>query len=113
MYFATSTLTSITAMIPGLFTAGCIRKKPGKIRQKTHYYTRYDAGVDYIFEPAIADGLGYLTTQGGRVKRGDCIVLCDKANPHWYQVEEIDYYANPSDMWIAALKPIGNRAKER
>lgn len=78
-----------------------------------HNYTRCDAGVDYVFEFAQADGLGYLTSQGRNVKCGDCIVLGDQANPDQYRVEEIDYYANPSDMWIAALKPIENGASER
>ena len=110
MYFATSTLTS---RMPSLSIAGLIRKKPGKIRKKKHNFTQYDAGVDYIFEPAKADGLGYLISQGRSIKCGDYIVLGDSAKPHQYQVEEIDYYANPSDMWIAALKPIENEAEGR
>lgn len=107
MYFATSILTS---KIPSLPVAGLIRKKPSKRRQKRHNYTQYDADVDYIFEPADADGFSYLTSQGGNIRRGDYIVLGNNVNPVQYQVEAIDYYSNPSDMWLASLKPIGNEA---
>ncbi|MDJ0707011.1 MAG: hypothetical protein QNJ46_27365 [Leptolyngbyaceae cyanobacterium MO_188.B28] len=87
---------------------GFIRGKSAKCKQKRHNYTRYNVGADYFFEPAKAEGLGYLTSHGRNIKCGDWIVLGDNVNPNQYQVEAIDYYANPSDMWIAALKPIGN-----
>ena len=92
-------------MLPSL-PMGFIRGQSAKCKQKRHNYTQYDAGADYIFEPAKAEGLGYLTSQGRNIKCGDCIVLGDNANPHHYQVESIDYYANPSDMWIAAVKAL-------
>ena len=110
MYFATSTLTFLFPRIP---IAELLRKKSGKPRKKRHNYTRADVGVDYIFEPAAADGLSYLTSQGRNVKCGDCIILGDHANPHQYQVEAIDYYTNPSDMWIALLKPIKTEVEGR
>ncbi|MDJ0703074.1 MAG: hypothetical protein QNJ46_07340 [Leptolyngbyaceae cyanobacterium MO_188.B28] len=72
-----------------------------------HNYTRCDAGIDYIFEPAQTDGLSYLTSQGRNIKQGDCILLGDTSNPRQYEVTGIDRYSNPSDMWIAALKPVG------
>ena len=103
MYFATSALIS---MFPSLPMAGFSRNKPAKGRKKKHNYTQFEAGADYIFEPADAEGLGYLTSQGRNVKCGDCIVLGNSANPHQYQVEAIDYYANPFDTWLATLKPI-------
>ncbi|MCG8364875.1 MAG: hypothetical protein MJA27_16300 [Pseudanabaenales cyanobacterium] len=103
MYFATLILTSLISSLP---MAGFIRNKPAKHRKKRHNYTQCNTGADYIFEPAEAEGSGYLISQGRNVKCGDCIVLGDNANPHQYQVEAIDYYSNPSDMWIAALQPI-------
>ena len=93
-------------MIPPLLIAGFISNKPAKCKKKMHNYTQYDAGADYIFEPSETEGLDYLISQGRNVKCGDCIVLGDNANPHPYQVEAIDYYSNPSNMWIAALKPM-------
>ena len=91
--------------------AGLMRRKPAKRKQRMHNYTHYDAGIDYIFEPANTDGLAYLISQGRNVKCGDCIILGENVNPHQYQVEGIDHYANPSDMWIAALKPIDRGAE--
>ena len=107
MYFAASKLTS---MIPSFSMTELIRKKSGKNRHKTHNYIGHDAGVDYIFEPAKADEFCHLISQGRRIKCGDFIVLGDTANPRQYQVKGIEYYSNPSDMWIAALAPIVNES---
>ena len=103
MYFVTSPLVSL---IPKFSIIGLIRKESGKRKVKIHNYTHYDAGIDYIFEPAQTDGLCYLTSQGRNIKQGDCILLGDNANPRQYEVTGIDRYSNPSDMSIAVLKPI-------
>jgi MioC protein len=77
------------------------RSTNSKRKPKTHDYRKLVAGQDYIFEPIEGGDQAYLTGQGKRVKRGDYLILSDR-----YQVEEIDYYANPPDMWIALLKRV-------
>jgi len=44
-----------------------------------------------------------MTAQCKGVKRGDWIILEDNGRSYRYQVEQIDYYSEPSDMWIALL----------
>ncbi|WP_421658259.1 hypothetical protein [Leptothermofonsia sp. ETS-13] len=73
-------------------------------RQKTHDYTRYEQGVDYVFEAIEPHGTrGYLTCQGKGVKPGDYVILRQGNAIVRYQVERIDYYSSPSDMWLALL----------
>jgi len=73
----------------------------------THDYTHYVCGIEYVFESVNNFSKGYMTAQGRGVKRGDYILLkMDQATVR-YQVETIDYYSNPSDMWCATLTRCG------
>ena len=75
-------------------------------KNRTHDYTQLVSGEGYIFE-LIYDGIrGYMTSSGKGVKPGDYIVLADDPNFPQYQVEKIDYYSNPPDMWIALLNRV-------
>lgn len=78
--------------------------KPKAKKQKTHDYTRQVRSLDYVFEPIDDNAKGYMTGQCKGVAVGDFIVLQDGAKVYQYQVEQIDYYSNPSDMWTAVLK---------
>lgn len=80
-----------------------VRSQPNN---KTHDYTKYSERNNYIFEPTEGGNRGYLTGQGSGIKRGDYLILSDGSHCHRYQVEEIDYYSNPPDMWVASLKKI-------
>ena len=74
---------------------------------KTHDFSRAIRGQDYIFEP-IDDGLrAYITGYGSGMKVGDYLILREGFDRCRYQVEEIDYYSNPEDMWIASVKQVG------
>lgn len=73
---------------------------------KTHDYSRYQQGVDYFLEFSHLDAKVYMTGQGKGVKPNDYILLKFKSTPQRYQVEMIDYYSAPSDLWIALLNPI-------
>jgi hypothetical protein len=44
-----------------------------------------------------------MTSFGAGIKIDDFIIV-DKMNSATYQVVNIDYYLNPSDMWIAVLR---------
>ncbi|MBE9166187.1 hypothetical protein IQ238_01110 [Pleurocapsales cyanobacterium LEGE 06147] len=77
-----------------------------KIQPKIHDYTQYDCNHDYIFEVAERENYGYMTGQGQGINQGDYLILSSGSNTLKYQVEEIEYYSNPSDMWIALLKEV-------
>jgi hypothetical protein len=91
-------LINASALLHFLATRLKVRK------QKTHNYTNQVAGQDYIFEAAENHTKGYMTAQRKGVAVGDFITLQDGAEVCCYQVEQIDYYSNPSDMWTALLK---------
>lgn len=75
-----------------------------KNRPRIHNYTKLTRGEDYLFEPLDGGMKGYITAQRQGVRQGDYLILLEDNNSFRYIVEEIDYYANPSDMWIALLK---------
>ncbi|BAZ11095.1 hypothetical protein NIES4071_29200 [Calothrix sp. NIES-4071] len=73
-------------------------------KQKTYDFTSFVAGEDYVFEPVDNYTKAYMTAQSKGVGVGDFITLQHGAEIYQYQVEQIDYYSNPSDMWTAVLK---------
>jgi hypothetical protein len=75
-----------------------------KRKSRVHDYTPYQHGIDYVFETIDGDAQkGYMTGQGKRLKPGDYIVLQQGSAMEQYLIEKIDYYSNPSDIWIALL----------
>ncbi len=81
-----------------------ISTKSKQQKNKTHDYTRLVCGRDYVFEPTENQTRGYMTGQGRGIKSGDYIILQNGFGACIYQVEEIDYYSDPPDMWMALLK---------
>jgi MioC protein len=79
---------------------------PAKLDQKSHDYTQLEKGCDYIFESIDGGRRGYMTGQGKGIKPGEYFILSDESDHHRYQVKEIDYYSNPSDIWIALLERV-------
>jgi MioC protein len=77
-----------------------------KQQPKGHDYTQYDCNHDYIFEVAEQGNWGYMTGQGQGINQGDHLILSNGSNILRYQVESIDYYSNPPDMWIALLRQV-------
>ncbi|KAF3886916.1 MULTISPECIES: hypothetical protein [Nostocales] len=75
-------------------------------KNKTYDYTQYICGCDYVFEVAEGGTTGYMTGQGKGIKPGDYIILRDGSILCRYQVAEIDYYAEPPDMWMALLQKV-------
>jgi MioC protein len=71
--------------------------------RKTHDYTCYQNGSDYMFEAIEHGAQGYMTGQGKGVNPGEFIILNLEGSPHRYEVKAIDYYSSPSDMWVALL----------
>ncbi|OUL18433.1 hypothetical protein [Nostoc sp. 106C] len=77
-----------------------------KQKHKIHDYSQLIRGKDYIFETLQGGLEGYMTGTGKGIKPSDYIILQYGCQNYRYKVEEIDYYADPSDMWIALLKPV-------
>lgn len=71
---------------------------------KVHDYTQHQTDLDYIIEPAEHPNQCYMTGQGKKIRPGDRILLRQNQQPQTYTVKKIDYYANPSSMWIALLE---------
>ncbi|MEH1902973.1 MAG: hypothetical protein V7L04_16530 [Nostoc sp.] len=77
-----------------------------KKKHKIHDYSQQVWGSDYVFERLNEGTIGYMTGIGKSIKPGDRIILRQGSESYQYQVEEIDYYSDPSDMWIALLKQV-------
>ncbi|MEH2409524.1 hypothetical protein [Nostoc sp.] len=77
-----------------------------KKKHKIHDYSQKVLGNDYVFERLNEGTIGYMTGIGKGIKPGDRIILREGSESYQYQVEEIDYYSDPSDMWMALLKQV-------
>lgn len=73
---------------------------------KTHDYRHLERGINYFFESLQEEMQGCMTGFGKGIKPGDYIILRQGGESYRYQVEEIDYYSDPSDMWMALLKQV-------
>ncbi len=69
------------------------------VSSKVHNYTQQINGIDYVFEITADGSQAHMTGYGKRINRGDYLVLSRGC----YQVEVINYYANPSHLWTALL----------
>ncbi|MBD2441470.1 hypothetical protein [Nostoc sp. FACHB-110] len=88
------------------FTLINLQKDRFAQKQKTHDYSKLIQGQEYVFEP-LNDGLeAHMTGVGKGIKPLDYIILRCDCQLCRYQVEQIDYYAEPPNMWIALLKKV-------
>lgn len=77
-----------------------------KQKHKIHDYSQLVCGSDYVLERLNEGTIGYMTGIGKGIKPSDRIILREGYESYQYQVEEVDYYSDPSDMWIALLKQV-------
>ncbi|MBW4612413.1 MAG: hypothetical protein KME21_03885 [Desmonostoc vinosum HA7617-LM4] len=75
-------------------------------KNKIHDYSQFIWGSDYVFEPLNEGTEGYMTGIGKGVKPGHQIILRRGSELYKYQVEAIDYYCDPPDMWIGLLRKV-------
>jgi hypothetical protein len=70
---------------------------------KTHDYTVRSWGHDYIFEP-LDDGVrGRMQGWGRGITPGDYLLLQHGNGSTRYRVKDIEYKADPPDMWFATV----------
>jgi MioC protein len=108
MFSVNSAITFITDWLSEIRFTQSQQRRTRKIRD----YTGYEPGRDYLFESIDGGAGGYMTGQGKGIERGDYLILPDGSGTSRYRVDEIDYYSNPSDMWIALLKPVPTEPEE-
>lgn len=74
---------------------------------KIHRYYSDDMGQGFIINKIEGKpGYYYMTAYSVRVKPGDYIEIVQSNEILKYQVEYVDYYSEPSDMWIGVLHEI-------
>lgn len=83
------------------------------LTQKEHDLQNHKDGHDY-FLTVINDGnmTACITIQGLNVRLEDYILVKIKGELIRYKIEEIDYFAEPSDMCMMALHKIESRVVE-
>jgi hypothetical protein len=82
------------------------KSKPKDKRNKGRVYNYSESKneKEFIIELIDQTLLKYgMTGFGSGIKVGDFIVIDEKSLIK-YQVEDIDYFLDPSDMWIAIVK---------
>ena len=67
-----------------------------------HDYTHHQPS-EYALEFIAEDSKYHMTGQGMGICQGDRILLCQDGQTTRYQVQAIEYYASPSDLWTALL----------
>jgi hypothetical protein len=82
-------------------------------RKKIHDYTHLIPELDYVFELSGQGDTGHMTGCGKGITPGDCLLLCQGGESVEYKVEEINYYANPSNMWTALLTRVSSVENRR
>jgi hypothetical protein len=73
---------------------------------KVHDY-RHQQHSEYAFELIDHGSKGHMTGQGSRINQGDRILLRQDGQTVSYQVQAVEYYAAPSDLWTALLVNVG------
>lgn len=74
---------------------------------KTFHHHPDDVNQEFVID-SIEDKPGFyqITAQGPRVKPGESIEIEQFGQYLTYQVDNIEYYTEPSDMWMAILHKI-------
>ena len=73
-------------------------------RVKTHHYQASNMGLDFSLERSAIDPREIqIISQKPGVKKDDCIKIHNSSECTAYKILEIDFYSDPSDMWIARL----------
>ena len=78
-----------------------------KGKTKTFSYDACDIGQAFVLESTLDSSFYYMTSLQSGVRSGDCVQIYYPDKIITYRIQEIEYYSEPSDMWIAILLKIG------
>ncbi len=79
-------------------------KQSQQFKAKVHCYFENGHEQAFILESVGASSWKYVMTAfGADIKIGDFIVINNQGSSSTYKVEQIDYYLEPADMWMASL----------
>jgi hypothetical protein len=103
------TLISFRRLIDSLQEKVFYRTEPKnkpykKLKAKFYGNTTSEDGESFVLEPINEDLSVYCMTGFGAGLKVNDFIAIDKMNLTTYQVVKIDYYLDPSDMWIAQLQ---------
>lgn len=101
-----SGVKKISLMMRSLLSNFLQPKREGEPR--THDFTKYVCGEDYIWEEGETPQQAYMTGYGDNIYSGDRIILIRQSRQYCYRIQAIDYYSNPDDMWMASLREIAS-----
>lgn len=78
-------------------------------RNNVHCFDISDRNSHFFLEKrSDAPGRHYMTAHKGDVEARDLIKIEHHSEIETYIIEDIDFYSNPSDMWIARLRALPN-----
>lgn len=75
-------------------------------KSRVHRYEYSALSSDFCIETAPDQSGFFMTSCKAGVQKGDLVHIGDVDGFSEYRVDEIDFYSNPSDMWIAKLRMI-------
>lgn len=75
-------------------------------KHRTHRYNQGQLGTEFFLETDADASVSYMTAQSSAVRLGDYIEIASPDGPLKFQVNEIEYYSDPADMWMAQLYPL-------
>lgn len=73
---------------------------------KTFRYAASNIGETFALDTTPNPRLSYMTSLQAGVHLGDYIQIYHPDSTTTYQIQEIEYYAEPSDMWMAKLSKV-------
>lgn len=77
-----------------------------KNKTKTFSYDACDIGKNLVLEADPDARLYYMTSLQAGVQLGDCVRINHRDEITTYQIQEIEYYTEPVDMWMANVLQI-------
>ncbi|WP_299486951.1 hypothetical protein [Acaryochloris sp. IP29b_bin.137] len=83
-----------------------LEQRPQARRHKTHRYDQGQLGTEFFLETSTDSSVSYMTAQGPAVRPGDYIDIASPEGHLKFQVDEVEYYSDPADMWMAQLYPL-------
>ena len=74
---------------------------------RTFHHQLDDRNPEFVIH-SIEDqpGFYHMTAQGPRVKLGESIEIEQSGQYRTYQIDDVESYSEPSDMWMALLHKV-------